>query len=44
MCWLTPVLVSVEGADNADPARTYVVVCNHQSQYDIFLVYGYLKL
>ena len=44
MCWLTPVWVTVEGAENADPGKTYVVVCNHQSQYDIFLVYGWLKL
>ena len=44
ICWLTPARVIVEGADNADPRRTYVVVCNHQSQYDIFLVYGWLKL
>ena len=44
LCWLTPVWVTVEGAENADPARTYVVVCNHQSQYDIFVVYGWLKL
>jgi len=44
ICWLTPVRVTVEGAENADPGRTYVVACNHQSQYDIFLVYGWLKL
>jgi len=44
ICWMTPVQVSVEGAENADPLRTYVVVSNHQSQYDIFLVYGWLKL
>jgi len=44
LCWLTPVWVTVEGAENADPDRTYVVVSNHQSQYDIFLVYGWLKL
>lgn len=42
--WLTPVWVEIEGAENADPGRTYVVVCNHQSQYDIFVVYGWLKL
>lgn len=42
--WLTPMMVTVEGAANADPNRTYVVVLNHQSQYDIFLVYGWLKL
>lgn len=44
ICWLTPVRVTVKGAENADPKRTYVVVCNHQSQFDIFLVYGWLKL
>lgn len=44
ICWLTPVQVTVEGAENANPERTYVVVCNHQSQYDIFLVYGWLQL
>ena len=44
ICWMTPVWVTVEGAENADPGRTYVVACNHQSQYDIFLVYGWLKL
>ena len=44
MIWLTPVWVTVDGAENADPGKSYVVVCNHQSQYDIFLVYGWLKL
>lgn len=44
ICWITPVWVSVDGAENADASKTYVVVCNHQSQYDIFLVYGWLKL
>ena len=44
ICWMTPVRVTVEGAENADPLKTYVVVCNHQSQYDIMLVYGWLKL
>ena len=41
---MTPVFVSVEGSENADPGRTYVVVCNHQSQYDIFVTYGWLNL
>jgi len=44
IAWLTPMLVTVEGEENADPGRTYVVVSNHQSQYDIFLVYGWLNL
>ena len=41
---MTPVRATVEGAENADQSKTYVVVCNHQSQYDITLVYGWLKL
>jgi len=42
--WMTPMPVTVEGAEYADPDRSYVVVCNHQSQFDILLVYGWLKL
>jgi 1-acyl-sn-glycerol-3-phosphate acyltransferase len=42
--WLTPMFVTVNGGEHADPKRSYVVVCNHQSQYDILLVYGWLKL
>ena len=44
MAWLTPMFVTVEGSENLDKSRTYVVVSNHQSQYDIFLVYGWLDL
>lgn len=44
ICWMTPVSVTVEGAENANPSKSYVVVCNHQSQYDIMLVYGWLNL
>jgi len=44
ICWITPVRVTVEGTQYADPLKTYVVACNHQSQYDIFLVYGWLRL
>jgi len=41
---LTPIRIRVYGAEHADRKRTYVVVCNHQSQYDILLVYGWLDL
>jgi 1-acyl-sn-glycerol-3-phosphate acyltransferase len=44
LAWFTPMWVSVAGAEHAQRARSYVVVCNHQSQYDILLVYGYLDL
>ena len=36
--------IKVVGAENANRQQTYVVVCNHQSQYDILLVYGWLDL
>jgi 1-acyl-sn-glycerol-3-phosphate acyltransferase len=36
--------VIVRGEENADPDRSYVVVSNHQSQFDILLIYGWLKL
>jgi 1-acyl-sn-glycerol-3-phosphate acyltransferase len=42
--YLTPMLVSREGMDRIDPTQTYVVVCNHTSQYDILLVYGWLGI
>jgi 1-acyl-sn-glycerol-3-phosphate acyltransferase len=44
LAWLTPMRVTVKGAEHAQRARSYVVVCNHQSQYDILLVYGFLDL
>jgi 1-acyl-sn-glycerol-3-phosphate acyltransferase len=44
MAYLTPVRVTIEGAENAHRDQSYVVVSNHQSQYDILLLYGWLKL
>ncbi len=44
LAFFTPMRVTVKGAENAQRSRSYVVVCNHQSQYDILLVYGYLDL
>ncbi len=41
---LTPIAVNVQGAGNASRDRTYVVAINHQSQFDILVVYGWLQL
>lgn len=41
---LTPISVKVEGSENARTNQSYVVVANHQSQYDILVLYGWLKL
>jgi 1-acyl-sn-glycerol-3-phosphate acyltransferase len=39
---ITPMLVSVKGRDNMVSGQSYVIVSNHQSQYDIFVLYGWL--
>lgn len=44
LAWLTPISVTVEGEDNADRNRSYVVISNHQSMYDIIVIYGFLAL
>jgi len=42
-CVLAGVKVEVRGRDNIDSGTSYVFVANHQSAYDIFSVYGYLR-
>jgi 1-acyl-sn-glycerol-3-phosphate acyltransferase len=41
---VTPMRVRVEGRENIDPQQSYVLVSNHQSQYDIFVLYGWLGI
>ncbi len=41
-CLLAFVRVKVKGRDNINPSTSYVFVCNHQSAYDIFSIYGHL--
>ncbi len=42
--YLTPMFVKVTGKQNIDRKRSYVIISNHQSLYDIFLVYGWLGI
>ena len=42
--WIIPALVQVDGAENAERERSYVVASNHQSVIDILVIYGWLKL
>ncbi len=44
LAFVTPMRVQVEGRDNIDPNQSYVLVSNHQSQYDIFVLYGWLEV
>ena len=42
--WLTPIRVRVEGSEHATRSRRFVVARNHQSMYDILVIYGWLRL
>ncbi len=42
--FFTPMFVRVSGRENVDPRQSYVVVSNHQSHYDIFVMYGWLGI
>jgi len=44
LAFMTPMRVTVEGREHANRGQSYVVVSNHQSQYDILLIYGWLDL
>jgi len=35
------VTVKISGLENLNQRQSYVVVCNHQSMFDIFVVYGW---
>lgn len=43
-CWLTPVLAFVKGRENIKKNKSYIIVANHQTGWDIFLLYGYLPI
>jgi len=42
--YLTPMRVTVTGRENIDKKQSYVIVANHQSQYDIFVLYGWMGI
>ncbi len=42
--FITPATVKQVGLQHIEPQQSYVVVANHQSTYDILLIYGYLPL
>ncbi|MBS0001416.1 MAG: 1-acyl-sn-glycerol-3-phosphate acyltransferase [Cyclobacteriaceae bacterium] len=41
---LTPILVRVRGRENIRKGQSYVIVANHQSMYDIFVLYGWMGM
>lgn len=43
MCFLALVPTKTVGRENIDPNRSYIFAANHQSIFDIFLIYGRLN-
>ncbi len=44
IAFFAPVRVDVEGMEHVDRNQSYVVVANHQSQFDIPVIYGFCGL
>ncbi len=44
MCRLMFLPVTVDGQENIVPGQSYVFVSNHQSMYDVWVVYGWLPV
>lgn len=42
--YITPMLVTVIGKEKIQTNKSYVIVANHQSQYDIFVIYGWMPV
>jgi 1-acyl-sn-glycerol-3-phosphate acyltransferase len=42
--YITPMLVTVIGQEKIEKNKSYVIVANHQSQYDIFVIYGWMPV
>ena len=42
--WLMFLPVSVDGTEHIQPNQSYVFVSNHQSMFDVWLVYGWLPV
>jgi 1-acyl-sn-glycerol-3-phosphate acyltransferase len=43
-CFITPLKVDVIGRENVIEHQSYVVVANHQSSFDIFVLWGFLGI
>ncbi len=42
--FFTPMIVKVKGQEKFDKKQSYIIVANHLSLYDIFLIYGWLGI
>jgi 1-acyl-sn-glycerol-3-phosphate acyltransferase len=44
VAWITPMLVTITGKENIQKERSYIIVANHQSNFDILLLFGWLGI
>jgi len=42
--FFTPVTVRVHGKENIQKGQSYVIISNHESAYDIFILYGWMGI
>jgi len=42
--YMTPIFVKVIGRENIDRKQSYVIVSNHRSSFDIFVLYGWIGI
>jgi len=43
-CFMTPIQVDVVGREHITQKQSYVIVANHQSSFDIFVLWGFLGI
>ena len=43
-CYLLFIPVTIDGVENIREGQSYVFVSNHQSMYDVFVIYGWLPV
>jgi 1-acyl-sn-glycerol-3-phosphate acyltransferase len=43
LCWANFTQVTIEGDEHIQPGTSYVVMANHQSQFDILALYGHWR-
>ena len=43
LCWANLTRVTVTGWEHVKPGTSYVIMANHQSNFDIFALYGYWR-
>ena len=44
ICFITPLKIFIRGKENICKKHSYVIISNHQSAYDIFLLSGFLPI